>query len=202
MVLEQRDEVLLDIYSIDYLLKCSVLDLNQQILLLSPVSGKIDIFLKHDPVVLIKHDAGNITVTSGEVADIDRSARCVAMKIRDEEIPEERRVFERYPASLMVSARKKYSNKRMYMRVRNISMYGMGAISEVELDEGECVDIDLITERSMLYFSGKVIWREQMGDVFEYGFQLTHCDVATRYLLQEYLNKQKFNYLNMIPKAK
>lgn len=200
--MEQQGEVLIDIYSIDYLLRCNVLELTQDNLKISPVSGKTDMFQKYDPVVVISNDAGNITAAAGDVTDIDSASKSITLSIRDEEIPEERRVFDRYPVSLMVSARKKYLNKRIYMLVKNISLYGMGVISEVELDEEECIDIDLITEKNMFYFSGKVIWKKQLDGIFEYGLQLTHYDIATKYHFQDYLSKQISNYANMIPKAK
>jgi len=200
--LEQQGEVLIDIYSIDYLLRCNILELTQDILKLSPVSGKTDMFQKYDPVVVISNDAGNITAAAGDVTDIDSASKSITLSIRNEEVPEERRVFDRYPASLMVSARKKYLNKRIYMLVKNLSLYGMGVISEVELDEEESIDIDLITEKNMFYFSGKVIWKKQLDNIFEYGLQLTHYDIATKYHFQDYLNKQLSNYANMIPKAK
>ena len=200
--MEQQGEVLIDIYSIDYLLRCNILELTQDILKLSPVSGKTDMFQKYDPVVVISNDAGNITAAAGDVTDIDSASKSITLSIRNEEVPEERRVFDRYPASLMVSARKKYLNKRIYMLVKNLSLYGMGVISEVELDEEESIDIDLITEKNMFYFSGKVIWKKQLDNIFEYGLQLTHYDIATKYHFQDYLNKQLSNYANMIPKAK
>lgn len=103
----------------------------------------------------------------------------------------------------MISARKKYSKKRLHMLVRNISLYGMMVISEVELDVEEQIDIDLITEKNMFYFSGMVVWKNRLvNDSFEYGLQLTHYDIATRYMFQEYLTKQKTNFANMIPRAR
>lgn len=200
--MEQHGEILVDIYSIDYLLRCNVLDLSQQIIKLSPVCGKTDMFQKYDPVVLVANDAGNITATAADVTGIDRSSESITLSIRKYEVPEEERVFERYPASLMISARKKYLNKRIHMLVKSISLYGLEAISEVELDEEECIDMDLITRKNMFYFSGKVICKKQLDSIFEYGLQFTHYDVATRYLFQDYLTNQASNYSNMIPRAK
>jgi hypothetical protein len=119
------------------------------------------------------------------------------------EVNQDRRVFERYPVSLAISARRKYSNKRLHMLVKNLSLYGMGVISPVELEVEEMIDIDLITDKNMFYFNGMVMWKNTLSsDCFEYGLQLTNYDIATQYQFQEYLKKQISNYINMIPKAR
>jgi hypothetical protein len=202
MNLDLQREIHLGIYSIDYLLKCSVIEFFENVLKLSPISGKTDMFRKYDPVVLITNAAGNIDTTAADVVDIDKGSSRITLFTRDEDVPEERRVFERYPASLEVSARKKYSNKRLQMIVKNISLYGMGVVSHEDLEAEELIDIDLITDRNMFYFSGKVVWKKPLDGIFDYGLQLTHYDVATKYLFQEYLTRQKMNYSNMIPKAR
>lgn len=203
MTIDPRYEILLSIYSIDYLLRCNVVELAGKELRLAPVSGKTDMFQPLDPVVLISYDTDGIMTMSADVADIDQQSCCITLIMRNEEVPHERRVFERYPVSLMISARKKYSNKRLHMLVRNISLYGMMVISKVELDVEEQIDIDLITEKNMFYFSGMVVWKNRLvNDSFEYGLQLTHYDIATRYMFQEYLTKQKTNFANMIPRAR
>jgi len=203
MVIDPQHELLLNIYSIDYLLRCNVVELTDKILTLSPVSGKTDMFQVLDPVVLISVGGSDIMTASAEVTAIDGRSGTVSLSMRDEAVSEERRIFERYPVSLEISARKKFSSKRMHMLVRNISLYGMMAVSGTELDKEEQIDIDLITEKNMFYLSGMVVWkREAVNNCFEYGLQLTHYDVATRYLFQDYLNKQKTNFANMIPRAR
>jgi len=203
MVIDPQHELLLNIYSIDYLLRCNVVELTDKILTLSPVSGKTDMFQVLDPVVLISVGGSDIMTASAEVTAIDGRSGTVSLSMRDEAVSEERRIFERYPVSLEISARKKFSSKRMHMLVRNISLYGMMAVSGTELDKEEQIDIDLITEKNMFYLSGMVVWkREVANNCFEYGLQLTHYDVATRYLFQDYLNKQKTNFANMIPRAR
>ncbi len=202
MKLERQREILLGIYSIDYLLKCSVIEFSEKVLKLSPISGKTDMFQKYDPVVIITDTGGDITADAADVAEVGDMSGLITLNVYDEEVPEERRVFERYPVSLMISARKKYSNRRMHMLVKNISLYGMGVVSQVELEDEELIDIDLITDRSMFYFNGKVVWKKQQDDIYEYGLQLTHYDVATQYNFQEYLARQKTNYANMILKAR
>jgi hypothetical protein len=203
MRIDPQRELLLSIYSIDYLLRCNVVELMDKNLKLVPVSGKTDMFQLLDPVVLISVDYNEITTTSADVTAIDTESGNVSLFIRDEDVPVERRVFERYPVSLMISARKKFSSKRIHMLVKNISLYGMMVVSETELDVEEQIDIDLITERNMFYFSGMVVWKNRLiNDCFDYGLQLTHYDIATRHLFQEYLTKQKTNYANMISKAR
>lgn len=203
MVINPQHELLLNIYSIDYLLRCNMVDLTDKNLTLSPVSGKTDMFQVLDPVVLISVDINDILTASADVTAIDSLTGTVSLHMRDEEVSEERRVFERYPVSLEISARKKFSSKRMHMLVKNISLYGMMVVSGTELDKEEQIDIDLITEKNMFYLSGMVVWkREVANNCFEYGLQLTHYDVATRYLFQDYLNRQKTNFANMIPRAR
>jgi hypothetical protein len=203
MKINPQHELLLSIYSIDYLLRCNVVELTEKNLKIMPVSGKTDMFQLLDPVVLITVDINDIKTVSADVTDIDGRAGSVSLFLRNEDVPHERRVFERYPVSLMISARKKFSSKRLHMLVRNISLYGMMVVSEADLEVEEHIDIDLITEKNMFYFSGMVVWKNKLTDnSFEYGLHLTHYDIATRYMFQDYLTKQKSNFANMIPKAR
>jgi len=202
MVIDPQHELLLNIYSIDYLLRCKVVELADKTIKISPVSRKTDMFQILDPVVLISVDANDIQTASAEVTAIDTKSGIVSLYMRDEEVPVERRVFERFPVSLMISARKKFSSKRMHMLVRNISLYGMMVVSETELDEEEQIDIDLITDKNMFYLSGMIVWKKKVNNCFEYGLRLTHYDVATRYLFQDYLSRQKANFASMIPRAR
>ncbi|HOQ07062.1 MAG TPA: PilZ domain-containing protein [Clostridiales bacterium] len=151
---------------------------------------------------MISVDANDIQTASAEVTAIDTKSGIVSLYMRDEEVPVERRVFERFPVSLMISARKKFSSKRMHMLVRNISLYGMMVVSETELDEEEQIDIDLITDKNMFYLRGMIVWKKKVNNCFEYGLRLTHYDVATRYLFQDYLSRQKANFASMIPRAR
>lgn len=200
---EKQDFVYISVYSIDYLLKCIVADSSDKSLKLCPVSGKLDMLQMYDPVVIVYSRADQIKTIQGDVASIDISCCQFDLNIRDMEIYQDRRVFERYPASLAISARRKYSSKRLHMLVKNISLYGMGVISPVDLEVEEMVDIDLITDRSMLYFNGKVVWKNRFSsEYFEYGMQLTNYDVATQYQFQEYLKKQTNYYLSLITRAR
>ncbi|HEX2946070.1 MAG TPA: PilZ domain-containing protein [Clostridia bacterium] len=203
MSLTQQEELLLSIYSVDHLLKCRVMETTASTVQLAPVSGKIDMFQVYDPVVLIFFDQEKqLQTIPADVSQLDRSLASVTFLVREKEIAEERRVFERYPVSLEVSARRKFSSKRLRFVVKNLSLYGMGAVSQSDLEVDEPIDMDLITERSMFYFNGKVIWKKNLGKFFEYGLQYTLYDVATRSLLEDYLLRQKNDYIKMMSKAR
>lgn len=202
MVLSEKSELLLKIYSIDYLLKCRIDEVTERKLKLSPLSGKVDMFQIHDPVVAVTYEEKQIQVFPADVFNIDNKNGQVEFNRPITEVQDDRRIFERYPVSLVVSARRKYSNKRLHFIVKNLSMFGLGAISKADLDEEELLDIDLITEKSMFYFSGKIVWKNVLENCFEYGIQLTHFDVATKQAFEVYLENQKTEYLKMILKAR
>ena len=203
MKLEQQEEVFINVYSIDYLLKCSVAEIAGKSIKICPASGKTDMFQICDPVVIISYHANQIEMFPADVISIDSKSCSIELNISNIDVDQERRIFERYPASLEISARRKYSNKRLHMLVKNISLYGMGAISSTELEVEDLIDIDLITEKNMFYFSGKVMWRKKLNDdYFEYGIQLTDYDVTTLYQYQGYLNKQTSYFISLIPKAR
>jgi hypothetical protein len=184
-------------------LKCTVTDTSDKILKLSPLSKKLDMLQMCDPVVIVCSRDGQIKTIPGDVASIDSKACEFELNLNDIEVNQERRVFERYPVSLAISARRKYSSKRLHMLVKNISLYGMGVISPVDLEVEELVDIDLITDRGMFYFNGKIVWKNKFSsEYFEYGMQLTNYDIATQYQFQNFLNKQTHYYMNLIPKAR
>lgn len=197
-----QGDILLSIYSIDYLLKCNVNEVSGHIIKLTPVSGKVDMFLLHDPVVLLINERNNLEILSADVAQIDTQLSLVTLNLREKEVDEERRVFERYPVSLEVSARRRFSNKRIHLAVRDISLYGMGAVSQAELEVDELIDIDLITDRNMFYFSGQIIWKKNLDDCSEYGLKYTNYDISTKSALEEFLNRQKDYFYSMIPKAR
>lgn len=202
MGLSLQGEILLNIYSIDYLLRCNVNESSERILKLTPLSGKVDMFQLYDPVVLLLNSSSGLEILPADVTGIDKIQSMVTFNMREKEVDEERRVFERYPVSLVVSARRRFSSKRIQLAVRDISLYGMGVVSQVNLDEEELIDIDLITDRNMFYLSGQVIWKNSLGDCSEYGLKLTNYDVATKYFFEEFLGKQKVNFLNMMSKAR
>lgn len=202
MELIQNGEILLKIYSLDYLLKCRVDEVSEKELKLSPLSGEVGMFQANDPVVILYYEGKYLKTIPADVSAIDKSAGQVTFTRPEMAIFEERRIFERYPVSLIVSARRKFSNKRLHLIAKNISLYGLGAISEADLDEEELVDIDLITDKAMFYFSGKIVWKKKSGQGFEYGIQLTHVDVVTKRLLEDYLEGQKTEYERMFSKAR
>lgn len=203
MKFEEQDVVHINVYSIDYLLRCIIEKSSEQSLKLQPVSGKIDMLQISDPVVIIYSNENQIKTVPGDVASLDSRSCGFEVIVRNLEVNQDRRVFERYPVSLAISARKKYSNKRLHMLVRNLSLYGMGVISPVDLELEELIDIDLITEKNMFYFNGKVVWKNRLNSEYlEYGMQLTNYDIATQYQYQEYLKKQMNIYMAMIPKGR
>lgn len=202
MTLSIKSELFIKIYSIDYLLKCRIDEATEGMLKLSPVSGKVDMFQVYDPVVAITFEGKQIQIFPADVANINNKSGQVVFNRPVMEIEDERRIFERYPVSLVVSARRKFSNKRLHFIIKNLSMFGMGAISKADLDEEELLDIDLITEKSMFYFSGKIIWKKVLGNCYEYGIQITHFDVATKQAYEVYLESHKSEYFKMILKAR
>jgi len=202
MALFQNSEVLLKIYSLDHLLKCRVDEISERQLKLSLLSGDVRAFQINDPVVLLYYEGKQLKMLPADVMSVDESAGQVVFSRPEEAVFEERRVFERYPVSLAVSVRRKYSNKRLHFVAKNISLYGLGAISEEELEENEILDIDLITDKAMFYFNGRIVWKKVNGKFFEYGIQLTHVDVATRKLMEEYLQGQIADYERMISRVR
>jgi len=204
MSIPQQEEVLLSIYSIDYLLRCLVIDSSEKVVRLAPVSGKVDMFQLYDPVVLLQNDCSNgLNIIPADVYEIDDRQSIVTLNLRSAEVPEERRLFERHPVSLAVSARRKFSSKRIHLAVRNISLYGMCVVSQADLEVDELIDIDLITDRNMFFFSGQVIWKNTIvDDCSEYGLKLTSYDIATKSSFEEFLGRQKEFYLSLIPKAR
>lgn len=201
MVFKRHEDVYLSVYSIDYLLRCRVDENSDELVKISPLSGRTDMFQVYDPVVLLAYDA-DLEMIPADVIEIDPANACVLLRVRKKEIDEERRIYERYPVSLVVSARKKYSSKRIDLVVRNISLYGMGVVSDIDLPEEEFLDIDLITDKNMFYFNSQIIWKDCRGSSFEYGLKLVNYDIATKSYFEEYLKKLKEIFIGMIPKAR
>lgn len=195
-------EVLLSVYSIDYLLKCEVLEHTGDVVKIAPRSGRIDMLQVHDPVVLLITRDNRLETVPADISEIDSQNSLVTTFLRLKEVDEERRIFERYPVSLAVSARRKFSSKRLHFLVKDISLYGMGAVSQADLELDELIDIDLITDRSMFYFSGQVVWKTTLDGGYEYGLKLTNYDVATKHSFEDYLSKLNENYQNMMSKAR
>ncbi len=202
MGFSQQGEILLSIYSIDYLLKCNVNESSEHTLKLTPISGKVDMFQLRDPVVLLLNGSSDLEILPADVVQIDSKQSLVTLDIREKVVDEERRVFERYAVSLAVSARRRFSSKRVQLAVRDISLYGMGVVSHADLDVEELMDIDLITDRNMFYLSGQVVWKKDLGDCSEYGLKLTNYDIATKHSFEEFLSKQKDNFISMMAKAR
>jgi hypothetical protein len=201
-ILAQIKEIAIHMHSIDYALKCRVCSVDGERILVSPLINKVDMFQLNDPVVCIFMYNDGLYLKGADVKAVDSVGMTAELLITDHDIKEERRIFERHPSSLAISARRKFTSKRLHFIARNISQYGMGVISSADLDIGESIDIDLITGKYMFYFVGKVIWKEKIVNSFEYGFQLTDFDVATKSSFEAYLGKLKEEYRNMYMKAR
>lgn len=195
-------EVAIQTHSIDYALKCEVIQASEQTVRISPVAGKVDMFQMNDPVVCLYMANGVLQHKSGEVCAVYHKERFAEFSMTDDSSKDERRLFERYPVSIAISARRKFASKRHHLVAKNISQFGMGAVSQVELDENEMIDIDLITGKYMFYFGGKVVWKKPKGRDFEYGLQLTHFDVATKTSFDNYLEKIYEVYNGLFQKAR
>lgn len=195
-------EVVISVYSIEYLLKCRVCSTDGSNLLIAPISNKVDMFQFNDPVVILYIDNGQLQLKSGHIKVIDNKNKEVAIAVAAREVEEDRRIFERYPASTSLSVRRKFSSKRLNFIAKNISLYGIGAISKADLDLDEPVDIDFISGKYMFYFGGKVIWKNELENCFEYGIQLTDFDIATKMSFEAYLGKLKNEFLSAYNKAR
>jgi hypothetical protein len=201
-ILAQINEIAIHMHTIDYALKCRICSINNERLLVAPLIDKVDMFQLNDPVVCIFMHNGVLYLKGADVKAIDNMRMTAELLITDHDIKEERRIFERFPSSLAISARRKFTSKRLHFIAKNISQYGMGAVSSADLDIGETIDIDLITGKYMFYFVGKVMWKQQVLNGFEYGFQLTDFDVATKSSFGAYLGKLKEEYRIMYMKAR
>ncbi len=198
----QISEIGVHVHSIDYILKCNIVSSSGNRLQLSPLEKKVDMFQPDDPVVLMYMANGNLELLSGSTVSVSAASNVVDILVTENDIEQDRRIFERYPVSIAVSARRKFSSKRLHLIAKNISEYGMCAVSRVELDVNEAIDIDLITGKYMFYFVGKVVWSKKLGNSFEYGFQLTEFDVATKSNMAVYLGKLKEEYRSLYSKAR
>ncbi len=198
----QISEIAVQVHSIDYVLKCKVVSMSGDVIAISPWEKKVDMFQVSDPVVLMYMEGLHLRFFSGSILLVDTAENFVKIRVVDIEAEEDRRIFERYPVSLAVSARRKFSSKRLNLIAKIVSEYGMFAVSRAELDMEESVDIDLIAGKYMFYFVGKVVGKEKFGDSFEYDFQLTDFDVATKSSMAVYLGKLKEEYKSQYEKAK
>ena len=198
----QLSEIAILVHSIDYMLKCRIHNICERRIKVSPLANKLDMFQINDPVVCAYLENDELQLRSGEVKFIDNLEKSVEILIAESDTHDERRMFERYPVSLAVSARKKFTNKRLHFIAKNISQYGMGAISESNLEMDDSIDINLITGKYMFYFVGKVIWKQNIENGFEYGFRLTDFDIATKLSFEAYLGKLKDEYRSMYFKAR
>jgi predicted Zn-dependent protease len=197
------NEVAVFVHSVDFAMKCRVVGIDGNSLSFTPANiPKVDMFQPGDPVVCIYMDNGNLQMTGGDVTKVSNREKIVAIDIAEENPQKERRLFERYPTSMVVSARKKYASRRLHFTARNISLFGLSVVSDTDLDVEELIDIDLITGKNDFYFGGKVVWKKPAVAGFEYGFQLTNFDVATMNNFEAYLSDLKKDYNNLYLRAR
>jgi hypothetical protein len=196
------DKIAFQVFTTDNLIKCDVIKMSQDIVTAVPVLNKTDMFQKGYPVVCMYLSNGTLEFRSGEILDVNDKNSELTVSIHFEEIKEERRIFERYPVSLEVSARRKFSNKRFMLVAKDLSEYGLGALSKTDLELDEIIDMNLITGKYMFYFVGKVAWKKEVNDYFEYGFQLTEFDITTKASMESYLGKLYEEYKKLFQKSK
>ncbi len=190
------------VYSADNLIRCNVVESLDNKIKAAPIASKVDMFQAGYPVVCMFISEGVLKFRNGEISEVDNKNLLLVVDMPFEVVIEERRIFERYPVSLEVSARRKFSNKRFLLIAKDLSEYGMGAVSKIDLEMDEIIDMNLITGRYMFYFVGKVTWKQQKRDYFDYGFQLTEFDITTKASMASYLGKLNEDYKKLYEKTK
>jgi len=195
-------DVAIYVYCIDYAIKCKITDVDGKKLTLKPISNKVDIFQPRDPVVCMYTERGEFRICGGDVTAVNNGDGLVDIEVVDDGPDMNRRLFERFPTSMQVSVRRKFTSRRHSLAARNISLYGMSVVSTAELNMEELIDIDLIAGKNSFYFGGKVIWKNPIESKIEYGFQLTNFDIATKMSFEAYLDKIKNEYYNLFLRAR
>lgn len=205
MIPEYVSKAAIQIYSMDFGMKCTISERQGMEVTILISYGKCDMVRINDPVVFMYMNNDIFQCRSARVLSADYKNCSLRLLIAEDLEKEEKRVFERYPISLEASARKKFQNKRINLVAKNASLYGLGVISNFEIEIDEFLDLDLITKKNMFYFSAKIVWKkilEGSENNYEYGLHIKDIDVATINILDEYLKKLRVMYMDMYEKAR
>ncbi len=148
---------------------------------------------KGDPIVLNFSDDKKIHVCEGYVNEISLRNRNIKIRIDNEQLISNSRIFERFPVSLYATLewelpKKANQAKRGAAVIKNISLSGMGLTTKEDLKKGQKFEVSVYIDERVVKIFGLVAWKKKEGSKFEYGIQTQYPDYIIKNTVKLYLN--------------
>ena len=146
--------------------------------------------IKGDPIIYGAMENDNFAINGGNViAYVEPEGNIVISPDKVFNIAE-RRQYERFPVSLFGSLTRHASGKkRFHAYIKDMSYSGFRLYSEVDLNVGDSIEVDIFLHNSMLNVAGTIMRKSVFYGRNEYGIQIVFRDKSAIYATQEFLDK-------------
>jgi hypothetical protein len=181
----------------------NVLECRDNIVHLQVVEKKpIRSLSKGDPIVLNFSDDNKIHVCEGYVNEVSVKNKNLEIRIDNEQLISNSRIFERFPVSLYATLEWETPKKMVLARkgaavIKNISLSGMGLTTKEELKKGQKFDMSIYIDERVVKIFGFVAWKKKEGSKFEYGIKTEYPDYIVKNTVNLYLNILKSQQENI-----
>lgn len=146
-----------------------------------------------EPAVLIYHSEKGFFVKGCTVLEKGQGEYDLKVRCDENCSNENRRLYGRYPVSYYSDLKFLKENKRHPVLIKDISKYGFKFYSEVELFEGQEIEISPYLDKKIIFITATIIRVLNRGKYFEYGARLSGDDFLS---LQETMNIIKMTEQN------
>ncbi len=198
MKVEPGHEITVRHYSMLNVFKSNVLDVQQDstILIKLPKDCLGNTFLKGDPVVVAYETSGIVEIKGGSLSDFDPINEHIAFTEEKQDEGMRMRSYERFPVSLYADLKPVTGsrNAKSFVRVKDISEYGVGIYAKESFFKGQRFDLDIFLTRDILSLTADIVRKIEIDNFFEYGLKIVHSGPTVFNHIKNFVRKSQQEY--------
>lgn len=145
--------------------------------------------LEDDPVVLGFEREDTVNIFGCNVIAVDPSEGVVELKADRPDTGADSREHERYPVSLYADIRLRDTRKKQLAIIKDISLYGVLAYSKSDITPGDAVDLEIFTDKSVMFVSANTVRKTQLQKYKVYGMNIIYPDQTSINTMRDYIKK-------------
>lgn len=155
-------------------------------------------FLEGDPVVFGYEQDDKVYIYGCNIKSLDLKQSTITLEIDNVDFRENKRQSERFPVSLYADIKTQHSNKKHLATIKDISKFGLLIYSKADIPEGTTLEIDIYTDKNMIFLKANVVRKVKQENYFEYGLNIVYQDNATMSFMENFIERLKLEQEKMV----
>lgn len=155
-----------------------------------------------EPLVIGYSSENKVFLLSCDIETIDIVNSTAVLKPDNDETFVNLRRHERFPISLYADVLTLDSRKKHVVIIKDLSQYGMLIYSKSDFQLNEFVEINVFTEKDVVFIKGSIMRKIEGPNYKKYGLMITYQNLKSINLIEGYLKRLKFSYEQQIRKMK